>query len=155
MLEDLLDESSRYPPTPEGENRARFERLARRLTEDPVLLLEDLEEAERNYFVGQRTRVERAVAGATGYQVERRAEGSALIVTGRSPTLRSRPTRPSSRSRCCCVTCSLRPRRGDAQRRGTARRRPRPRRQHGTHWGRDCGDPVGVERGDREPPRRC
>ena len=40
-LEQLLDETSRYPPTPEGENRARSEQLARRLTEDPALLLSD------------------------------------------------------------------------------------------------------------------
>ena len=85
-LEQLLDETWRYPPTPEGENRARSEQLARRLTEDPALLLSDLDDQERTYFLGQRARIESAVATATGYQVERRAEGSALIVNDRSFT---------------------------------------------------------------------
>ncbi|MGH2881921.1 MAG: TIGR02678 family protein, partial [Solirubrobacteraceae bacterium] len=85
-LGGLVDESGRYSPTPEGENRARAERLARRLTEDPVLLLADLDDDDRAYFLSQRARVEGAVAAATGYEVERRAEGSALIVDDRAFT---------------------------------------------------------------------
>ena len=85
-LEQLLGESARYSPTPEGANRARAERLARRLTEDPALLLADLDEDERAYFLGQRARIEGAVTAATGYQVERRAEGSALIADDRTFT---------------------------------------------------------------------
>ncbi len=56
-----MDERGRYSPTPEGENRARAERLARRLTEDPVLLLADLDEDDRAYFLSQRARIEGAV----------------------------------------------------------------------------------------------
>lgn len=85
-LGELVDESGRYSPTPEGENRARAERLARRLTEDPVLLLADLNDDDRAYFLSQRARIEAAVANATGYEVERRAEGSALIVDDRAFT---------------------------------------------------------------------
>jgi uncharacterized protein (TIGR02678 family) len=85
-LDQLVDESGRYSPTPEGENRARAERLARRLTEDPVLLLADLDEDDRAYFLSQRARIEAAVSNATGYEVERRAEGSALIVDDRAFT---------------------------------------------------------------------
>ncbi|HYB26466.1 MAG TPA: TIGR02678 family protein [Solirubrobacteraceae bacterium] len=85
-LDELVDESGRYSPTPEGENRARAERLARRLTDDPALLLADLDADDRTYFLNQRARIEAAVAAATGYEVERRAEGSALIVDDRAFT---------------------------------------------------------------------
>jgi uncharacterized protein (TIGR02678 family) len=85
-LEQLVDESGRYSPTPEGENRARAERLARRLTEDPALLLDDLDGDDRAYFLGQRARIEGAVTAATGYEVERRGEGSALILDDRAFT---------------------------------------------------------------------
>ncbi len=85
-LEQLVDESGRYSPTPEGENRARAERLARRLTEDPALLLADLDGDDRAYFLSQRARIEGAVAAATGYEVERRTEGSALILGDRAFT---------------------------------------------------------------------
>lgn len=85
-LDQLLDESERYSPTLEGENRARAERLARRLTENPTLLLADLDEGDRAYFLSQRARIEGAVVAASGYEVERRAEGSALIVDDRSFT---------------------------------------------------------------------
>lgn len=85
-LDQLVDESGRYSPTPEGENRARAERLARRLTEDPALLLADLDDDDRAYFLNQRARIEAAVAAATSYEIERRAEGSALIVDDRAFT---------------------------------------------------------------------
>ena len=85
-LDQLVDESGRSSPTPEGENRARAERLARRLTEDPALLLADLDDHDRTYFLSQRARTEGAVTAATGYEVERRAEGSALIVDDRAFT---------------------------------------------------------------------
>jgi uncharacterized protein (TIGR02678 family) len=85
-VDDLLDESDRHAPTPEGENRARGERLARRLVEDPSLIASDLEEADRAYFLGQRARLEGGVAMATGLAVERRAEGTALIVDDRALT---------------------------------------------------------------------
>jgi uncharacterized protein (TIGR02678 family) len=85
-LERLVDERGRYSPTPEGENRARAERLARRLTEDPVLLLDDLDDEDRAYFLSQRARIEGAVSAATGYEVERRGEGSALILDDRAFT---------------------------------------------------------------------
>lgn len=85
-LEQLVDEGGRYSPTPEGENRARAERLARRLTEDPALLIADLDAEDRAYFLSQRARIEGAVAAATGYEIERRAEGSALILDDRAFT---------------------------------------------------------------------
>lgn len=85
-IDDLLDESARHAPTPEGENRARGERLARRLVEDPALVLADLDEADRAYYLGQRGRLEGGVAEATGLAVERRAEGTALVADDRMLT---------------------------------------------------------------------
>ena len=85
-LDELVDEAGRYSPTPEGENRARAERLARRLTDDPALLLADLDGDDRTYFLNQRARIEGAVTAATGYEIERRAECSALIVEDRAFT---------------------------------------------------------------------
>ncbi|MGH2949869.1 MAG: DUF2398 family protein, partial [Solirubrobacteraceae bacterium] len=82
-IAELLDESARHAPTPEGENRARGERLARRLVEDPALILADLDDGDRTYFLGQRARLEGGAADATGLAVERRAEGTALVVDDR------------------------------------------------------------------------
>lgn len=145
-LDELLDESSHYPPTPEGENRARFERLARRLTEDPLLLLEDLDDADRAYFVGQRARVEDAVAAATGHQIERRAEGSALIVDDRSFTDIPFPTNATVKQVAlllCDVLAANSPGEGlsgealrDAVHDLVA--------AYGTHWGREAADPSAV-----------
>ena len=85
-LEDLLDESGVHAPTPEGERRARGQRVARRLVEDPVLYLDELDDEDRAYFLGQRARIEGGVERATGTRVERRAEGSAAIEPDRALT---------------------------------------------------------------------
>jgi uncharacterized protein (TIGR02678 family) len=145
-LDELLDESARYPPTPEGENRARFERLARRLTEDPVLLLEDLDESDRAYFVGQRARVEDAVASATGHQIERRAEGSALIIDDRSFTDIPFPTNATVKQVAlllCDVLAQTPPGEGLS---GEAVRDVVHGlvAAYGTHWGREATDPFAV-----------
>jgi len=73
--------------------RARARRLVRALVEDPVLLLEDLDEEDRAYFVAQRARLEATAAELTGLQVERRREGTALLATGRELTDRPFPAR--------------------------------------------------------------
>ena len=145
-LEELLDESARYAPTPEGENRARFERLARRLAEDPALLLEDLADDERAYFVGQRARIETAVAAATGYQVERRAEGSALIVEDRAFTDVPFPTNSTIKqvALLLCETLAATPAgaalSGEAVRDAVGELVAR----HGDHWHRDRDDPAQI-----------
>jgi uncharacterized protein (TIGR02678 family) len=145
-LDELLDESSRYPPTPEGENRARFERLARRLIEDPLLLLDDLDQSDRHYFVGQRARVEDAVASATGHQIERRAEGSALIVDDRAFTDIPFPTNATVKqvALLLCDVLAATPAgeglSGEALRDAVHGLVD----AYGTHWGRDAADPFVV-----------
>lgn len=145
-LDELLDESSRYSPTQEGENRARAERLARRLTEDPVLVLDDLEEDERVYFLGQRARIEDAVAAATGYEVERRAEGSALIVDDRSFTDVPFPTNATVKQ-VALLMCDVLAAAGPGGElsveaiRGAVLERVV---EYGRHWARDAEDPVQI-----------
>lgn len=145
-LEQLLDETSRYPPTPEGENRARAERLARRLTEDPALLLADLEEGERGYFLGQRARIEGAVAAATGYQVERRAEGSALIVNDRAFTDVPFPTNATVKQ-LALLLCDVLATAGATTELSIEAVRDTVFAlvsKHGRHWGRDADDPAQI-----------
>jgi uncharacterized protein (TIGR02678 family) len=145
-LEHLLDETSRYPPTPEGKNRAHAERLARSLTEDPALLLSDLDAEERAYFLGQRARIEGAVTAATGYQVERRAEGSALIVDDRSFTDLPFPTNATVKQVAlllCDVLASAPP--GAELSAGALRDAVFDLvTQHGRHWSRNAEDPMDI-----------
>ena len=70
------------------------ESYARSEQREDEALLEDLGDAERTYLVGQRARIESAVADAIGYEVERRAEAGGLrplplAARFREPALRS------------------------------------------------------------------
>ncbi|RKT83602.1 TIGR02678 family protein [Saccharopolyspora antimicrobica] len=60
--------------------------LMRRLIELPVLLHGDLTEAERSYLTSQRHRVLAWCAEMTGWTVEQRAEGMALIAVNETDT---------------------------------------------------------------------
>lgn len=65
----------------EGEDARRTalrHRLSRRLLDDPLLYVDDLDADEREYFVNQRGPMGRRLAEATGLVAEHRAEGSAL-----------------------------------------------------------------------------
>jgi uncharacterized protein (TIGR02678 family) len=78
-LEDLLH-AGEYPPTDEGRRAALRHRLARRLIEDPVVYLDELEEDERVYFHAQRpTNLTKLITDATGLRAEHRAEGTAFV----------------------------------------------------------------------------
>jgi uncharacterized protein (TIGR02678 family) len=145
-LDELLDESARHPPTPEGENRARAERLARRLTEDPALVLADLPDEERAYFTGQRARIEAAVTDATGYAVERRAEGSALIVDDREFTDVVFPSNATVKQAALLLCDTLTGAEPGAVLSAEALRDAVSGLviAHGRHWGRDADDPAQV-----------
>jgi uncharacterized protein (TIGR02678 family) len=145
-LEQLLDESGRYSPTPEGENRARAERLARRLTEDPALLLADLDGDDRAYFLSQRARIEGAVAAATGYEVERRAEGSALILDDRAFTDLPFPTNSTVKQVAlllCDALADAGPD-GELSFEGLRDAVARLVARHRHHWDRDPDDPDEI-----------
>jgi len=145
-LDDLLDESHLYADSDEGERRARLHRLARRLVEDPALLVEALSDEDRAYLHGQRSRIESAVAGATGLQVERRREGSALIVEGRELTDVPFPTNGMLKQ-LALLLCDELSRLGPGA--GVSRADVRATvaallREHREHWQRDPGDAGAV-----------
>jgi uncharacterized protein (TIGR02678 family) len=62
------------------------QRLVRLLVEEPCLHLDELTDAERQYFLLARRAIEDAAAALTGLQVERRLEGSALVAVDRELT---------------------------------------------------------------------
>lgn len=68
-----------YPDTDEGANLRARHRLMRRLVEEPVLYLDDLDASERAYLSSQRHYLVRQVRQATGLEVEIRQEGLAAI----------------------------------------------------------------------------
>lgn len=75
-----------YPPTVDGANRRARHRVARRLVEGPVVYLSDLSAEEHEYYVGsQRPHIEARLAESTGWQIERRAEGTALVEPAAHP----------------------------------------------------------------------
>ena len=145
-LDDLADDANRYAPTTEGENRARAESLARRLTEDPVLLLGDLTEEERTYFLGQRARIEDAVGVTTGYAIERRREGSALITDDRDFTDVPFPTNATIKQ-LALMLCDTLTQAGpdglvtEEALRGQVRTLVT---EHGRHWDRDPSDHAQI-----------
>jgi uncharacterized protein (TIGR02678 family) len=145
-LGELVDESGRYSPTPEGENRARAERLARRLTEDPALLLADLDDDDRAYFLSQRARIEGAVAAATGYEVERRAEGSALIVDDRAFTDLPFPTNSTVKqvALLLCDALAATGPGGELSFEGLRHSVAQLVSEHGRHWDRHAEDPQEI-----------
>lgn len=149
---DLLDEDGAYSPTAEGENRRRLHRLARRLVEDPVILLDDLDDADRAYFLSQRQRLEERVGEATGLAVERRAEGTAMIATDRALSDLAFPTNATVKQ-VALLLCDVLVARGDDSVISAEALREHVRglvARHGEHWQRDADDPVQVSRLTRD-----
>jgi uncharacterized protein (TIGR02678 family) len=68
-----------YPDTEDGANRRARHRLMRRLIEEPVLYLAELEETERAYLTSQRHYLLGQVTSKTGLAVEVRREGLAAV----------------------------------------------------------------------------
>lgn len=68
-----------YPETDGGANRRVRHRLMRRLLDEPVLYLDDLDEEERAYLGSQRHYLIHQVHEAAGLEVEVRREGLAAI----------------------------------------------------------------------------
>jgi uncharacterized protein (TIGR02678 family) len=146
---DLSDDRHEYAPTEEGEARRIRHRLARMLTEDPVLYLDRLTDDERAYFHRQRAYLEGRVVDFTGLVPERRAEGTACIEPERALTDLPFPAN-STRKQAALLLCDLLARRaaeGAApithedlreELRGLIER-------HGASWNRRADDPVELE----------
>jgi len=142
-LAELVDEGDAYAPTDEGARRRRFHRLTRRLVEDPVLVLDDLDDEDRQYLLGQRARVEASVAAAAGLSLERRAEGTAVVTDGRELTDVPFPTNASVKQLALLLCDRLTPGVGVA--REAVRDQVRLMlTQHREHWRRDPDDPAEV-----------
>jgi uncharacterized protein (TIGR02678 family) len=102
--DQLADDTHLYAPTEEGDNQRLKHRLARRLIENPVLYLDGLTDRERAYFLSQRARLENGVSALLGVQVERRADGTAVVVRERELTDRPFPAR-SNRKQITLLLC--------------------------------------------------
>jgi uncharacterized protein (TIGR02678 family) len=69
-------------PVPDSDdlrNQAIRRRITRRLLEDPVLYLDELEDDERAYLSSQRSAITRRIEEVTGLVAEVRAEGIAMV----------------------------------------------------------------------------
>jgi len=75
-LHSLVDEH--VADSDEGRRSALRHALARRLLDDPVIYLDQLEPESRGYFVNQRGAMASRLCEATGLVAEQRAEGVAL-----------------------------------------------------------------------------
>jgi uncharacterized protein (TIGR02678 family) len=75
-LRALVDEH--VADSDEGRRTALRHRLARRLLDDPVVYLDNLDSEARAYFVNQRGAMAARLCDATGLVAEQRAEGLAL-----------------------------------------------------------------------------
>lgn len=79
LLRDGGADLDTYPDTDEGARRRARHRLMRRLVEEPVLYLDELEPGERDYLDHTRHYLVGQVERATGLTVEVRREGLAAI----------------------------------------------------------------------------
>ena len=79
LLRDGGADLDTYPDTDEGARRRARHRLMRRLVEEPVLYLDELEPGEREYLDHTRHYLVGQVEKATGLAVEVRREGLAAI----------------------------------------------------------------------------
>jgi uncharacterized protein (TIGR02678 family) len=105
-IDDLTDDRHEYAPTDEGQIRRVRHRLARMLSEDPVLYRERLSEEERAYFQVQRAYLEGRVAEYTGLVPERRLEGTACIERERTLTDLPFPAN-STRKQAALLLCDV------------------------------------------------
>jgi uncharacterized protein (TIGR02678 family) len=67
------------PDSEDGRTAVLRFALARRLLDDPVIYLDELEDASRAYFINQRGAMARRICEATGLSPEQRLEGTALV----------------------------------------------------------------------------
>lgn len=99
MTATCADDLTR-PPAAISDGQARDHmrrRLIRLLIEQPCVYLADLADDERQYFLAARRAIEDAAATLTGLQVERRAEGTALVTVDREMTDLPFPARSNTK----------------------------------------------------------
>lgn len=143
---DLVVDGDDYAATDDGMSLRIRHRVARMLTEDPVLYVDRLSDEERAYFYRQRAYLENLVADYTGLVPERRAEGSACIEPERTLTDLPFPAN-STRKQAALLLCDVLAAAGT-----TVLPREELRRamhalveRHGASWNREADDPVEVD----------
>jgi uncharacterized protein (TIGR02678 family) len=144
--DELADDRDDYAATDDGANLRIRHRIARMLSEDPVVYVDRLSEEERPYFHRQRAYLENLVADFTGLVPERRAEGTACIEPERTLTDLPFPAN-STCKQAALLLCDVLAAAGTA-----ALPREELRRamhalveRHGASWNRDADDPVEVD----------
>jgi uncharacterized protein (TIGR02678 family) len=148
-VEDLTDDRRDYAPTDDGQNRRIRHRLARMLTEDPVVYLDRLTDEERAYFHRQRAYLESRVADFAGLVPERRAEGTACIEPERTLTDLPFPAN-STRKQAALLLCDVLAGRVAEGTETLSYEELRKAlrvlvERHGASWNRRADDPVEVE----------
>lgn len=80
-VDDLVGQliEADIPETPQAQNEELQHRLVRRLLDDPVMYFDELSAREYEYFNLQGERILKELKKVTGLEVERRAEGVALL----------------------------------------------------------------------------
>jgi uncharacterized protein (TIGR02678 family) len=142
---NLVDDEHEYAPTDDGANRRLRHRLARMLTEDPVVYLERLSPEELAYFQRQRGYLETGVEQLTGLVPERRAEGTACIDRDRGLTDLPFPAN-STRKQVALLLCDVLAERPTAITYEELREAVRALvERHGASWNRSADDPAEVE----------
>jgi uncharacterized protein (TIGR02678 family) len=144
--EDIANDGGEYAAGPDGENLRIRHRLARMLSEDPVVYVDRLTDEERAYFHRQRAYLENLVADYTGLVPERRAEGTACIEPERTLTDLPFPAN-STRKQAALLLCDMLAAAGT---RVLSREELRAAmralvERHGASWNRDADDPIEVD----------
>lgn len=80
-VDELIEQLNftEIPETPQAQNEELQHCLVRRLLDDPVMYFDELTAREYEYFYMQGERILKELRSATGMEVERRAEGVALL----------------------------------------------------------------------------
>lgn len=136
-FEERLARITARPPaeTDEARNRAIRRAITRRLLDDPVLYLADLDEAELAYWTGQRRALTDRVAEFTGLVAEVRAEGVAMVDPDDRLTDLRMPERGTAGHLALLIATALADR-GRLSRPALAKLVRRLQHEHAHHWSR-------------------
>jgi uncharacterized protein (TIGR02678 family) len=110
-LDDLFDDTREYLTADDHRNTRGKWRLARRLLEQSVVYVEDLDDDERAWWRTKRSWTEERCAELTGLHVERRREGTMLVDATAEPgralsDLRFPNNRPARDTQLALLLCA-------------------------------------------------
>ena len=136
------------PDSDEGQRNALRQRLARRLLDDPVVYLDELDDTARAYFINQRGPLAARLAEATGLVAEQRAEGTALTDDGAELSDIALPAEGTEAHATLLVAEHLATRLRQGDRSGApvqdiAAFLAQARQTHGRYWRKQAREPGG------------